>query len=151
MAWTYVTKDDLRDYVVSALVEAIDTAALGDSQADRFTNVHANTIAEVRAAVASDSKNILDQDEMKIPRSLLSATAWIICQYMAQGLGLNLTEAQLNEVQEARNRIEAVRNGDLSVEVPDSPDPTPDVQSTSAATIASQSTRRWTQESQSGL
>ena len=152
MSWVTVSREDLKMYVVSALVEAIDSAALGDAQLDRFTQVHADTIAEVRVAAKGKTSNVLDSDPAKIPQSLRSAACWIICQYMAQGLGVEMTEAQLNEVTQARQRLSDVARGDVPVEVPDSPDTTPDVQTAAnAVQLVRSSTRVYTRESMAGL
>lgn len=152
MAWVTVSREDLKMYVVSALVEAIDSAALGDAQLDRFTQVHADSIAEVRMAVASHDGNELDADTTKIPQSLRSAASWIICQYMAQGLGIELTEAQLNEVTQARQRLSDVSRGDVAVEVPDSTDTEPDAQNpANAVQLVRSSPRVYTRQSMAGL
>lgn len=152
MAWVTVTKENLRNYVVSALVDAIDEAALGESQIERFTAVHSDTIAEVRMAVASNIDNILDSDTTKIPQSLRSAAAWLICNYMAQGLGIVLTESQLAEVTSAREKLRDVANGDIAVELADVPDTTPDAQVDAAAVeLVSYSDRVYTRETMAGI
>lgn len=151
MAWVTVTIDDLKNYVVAALVDAINASALGDNQLDRFTTVQADVIAEVRGAVASNEKNVLDEDGTLIPRSLRPAAAWLIAQYMAQGLKFKFSDAQLAEVENARQLLRDVANGDRSVERPEVVDTTPDVQGGTAVAIATSETRRWTRESQSGL
>lgn len=151
MAWVTVTLDDLKMYTVAALVDALNTSALGDNQADRFTTIQADVIEEVRSAVASDEKNVLDADETLIPRSLRPAACWLIAQYLAQGLKYKLSDAQLAEVESARQLLRDVASGERSVTMPTTVDPTPDVQGGTAVAIATSETRRWTRESQSGL
>lgn len=151
MAWVTISKDDLRNYVVSALVDAIDEAALGDSQTDRFTLVQADTLAEVRMAVASSSENVLDSDATKIPQSLRSACAWLIAAYMAKGLGIELTEQQTAEIEAARQKLERVASGDLTVEVPDATDTTPDSQAGSGVELVTYSDRSFTADTMAGL
>lgn len=151
MAWVTVTKENLRNYVVSALVDAIDESALGESQIERFTSVHDDTIAEVRMAVGSNEDNILDSDTDKIPQSLRPAACWLICNYMAQGLGIVLTESQLAEVTAAREKLNDVANGDIAVEAADDPDTTPDVQGGAAVELVSYSDRVYTRDTMAGI
>jgi phage gp36-like protein len=151
MSWVTVTKENLRNYVVSALVDAIDESALGETQLERFTSVHADTIAEVRMAVASNENNILDSDTDKIPQSLRSAACWLICNYMAQGLQIQLTEQQQAEVTASREKLQAVANGDIAVETPDAPDSSPDAQGGAAVELASYSERIYTRDTMAGI
>lgn len=150
MAWVTVTKAHVENYVVAALLSAIDEAALGDSQTDRFTTVQADVTAEIRVAVASNEKNILDEDATKIPQSLRSAASWLIAGYMAQGLGVELTEQQANELSEARGRIKAVEDG-KAVEVPDVADTTLDAQSGSGVSMITGQDRVYTVSTMNGL
>ena len=74
--WISITSTaDLEHYVVAALVAAINEAALGDTQDDRFTRVQADVISEVRMAIASNKVNELDTDTTTIPKSLRPARA----------------------------------------------------------------------------
>lgn len=150
MAWITVTKAHVENYVVAALLSAIDEAALGDSQTDRFTTVQADVTAEIRMAVASNEKNILDEDSTTIPQSLRSAASWLIAGYMAQGLGVELTEQQANELTEARGRIKAVEDG-KAVEVPDVADTTLDAQSGSGVSMITGQDRVFTVSTMNGL
>lgn len=151
MAWITITQGHVENYVVAALVSAINEAALGDSQSDRFTTVQADVTAEIRMAVASDSSNILDTDTTKIPQSLRSAGAWLIAGYMAQGLGIQLTDQQANELANARERILAVSRGDLTVEQPDTADETPDGQKGQGVSMVTPQDRVFTVSTMNGL
>jgi len=151
MAWITITQAHVENYVVAALVSAINEAALGDSQTDRFTTVQADVTAEIRMAVASDSSNVLDTDTTKIPQSLRSAGAWLIAGYMAQGLGIQLTDQQANELANARERILAVSRGDLTVEQPDTADETPDGQKGQGVSMVTPQDRVFTVSTMNGL
>jgi len=151
MAWITITQAHVENYVVAALVSAINEAALGDSQTDRFTTVQADVTAEIRMAVASDSSNVLDTDTTKIPQSLRSAGAWLIAGYMAQGLGIQLTDQQANELANARERILAVSRGDLTVEQPDTADETPDGQKGQGVSMITPQDRVFTVSTMNGL
>lgn len=150
MAWITVTQAHVENYVVAALVSAINEAALGDTQTDRFTTVQADVTAEIRMAVANNEKNILDEDETTIPQSLRSAACWLIAGYMAQGLGITLTDQQANELTEARGRIKAVEDGKV-VEVPDVADTTPDAQSGAGVSMIESQDRVYTVSTMNGL
>jgi len=151
MAWITVTQAHVENYVVAALVSAINEAALGDTQEDRFTTVQADVTAEVRMAVASNSENSLDEDATTIPQSLRSAACWLIAGYMAQGLGVTLTDQQANELSNARERLLAVSRGDLTVEQPDVVDTTPDAQSGSGVSMITPQDRVYTVSTMNGL
>ena len=151
MAWITITQAHVENYVVAALVSAINEAALGDSQTDRFTTVQADVTAEIRMAVASDSSNVLDTDTTKIPQSLRSAGAWLIAGYMAQGLGIPLNDQQANELANARERILAVSRGDLTVEQPDTADETPDGQKGQGVSMITPQDRVFTVSTMNGL
>lgn len=151
MAWVTVTQAHVENYVVAALLSAIDEAALGDSQTDRFTTVQSDVTGEVRMAVASNSENVLDSDSTKIPQSLRSAASWLIAGYMAQGLGIDLTDQQANELANARQKLESVARGDLTVEQPDTVDPTPDSQSGSGVSMITGQDRVYTVSTMNGL
>lgn len=150
--WISITSTaDLEHYVVAALVTSINEAALGDTQDDRFTRVQADVISEVRMAVASNKTNELDSDTTKIPSSLRPAACWLIANYMAQGLGIALTEQQLDEVRNAREKLADVARGNLTVEEPDSVVDDSEAQAGAGAQLATYSDRTYTRDSQAGL
>ena len=150
--WIAITSTaDLEHYVVAALVTAINEAALGDTQDDRFTRVQADVISEVRMAVASNKTNELDSDTTKIPASLRPAACWLIANYMALGLGIALTEQQLDEVRNAREKLADVARGNLTVEEPDSVVDDSEAQAGAGAQLATYSDRTYTRDSQAGL
>lgn len=148
--WTSIATTDLEQFVVASMISSLNEAALGDTQDDRFTECAEQVVAEVRMAVATSGKE-LDTDATKIPRSLLGPACWLIANYMAQGLGVPLTDQQANEVSVARDLIRDVASGDRAVEVPDSTDSTPDAQTGGAAELVTSSTRCYTRTSMAGL
>lgn len=151
MAWVTIAQTDVENYVVAALVTAINTAALGDTQTDRFTRVSSDVIQQVRMSVASESENILDSDSTKIPQSLRPDACWIIAGLMAQGLGIQLTDQQANELANARERLNSVAKGDLTIEVPDAEDDSPDSQAGSGVQMITGSTPIFTRSTMAGL
>lgn len=151
MSWVTIARTDLEHYVVAALVTAIDSASLGDTQTDRFTRVGDDVVKQVRMAVASNEGNTLDSDATKIPQSLRPDACWIIAGLMAQGLGVELTDQQANEVSYARDRLKDVARGDLSVEVPDAEDDTPDAQSGAGVEMVAGATPIFTRDTMAGL
>lgn len=151
MAWVTVSQANLENYVVAALLSAINSAALGDTQSDRFTTVHSDVIANVRMAVASEPSNALDEDTTKIPQSLRPAACWIIAGLMAQGLKIELSDQQANELAYARETLERVARGDLTVETPGTVDETPDGQSGAGVTMIEGRERLFTVDTMNGL
>lgn len=152
MSWVSITSTaDLEHYVVAALVRAINEAALGDAQTDRFTRVNSDVTALVRMSVASNSENVLDSDTTKIPQSLRSDACWIIAWMMAQGLGIELTDQQANEVSNARERLQQVARGSLTIEKPDTEDTEPDGQSGAGLEMITGNDRIFTVSTMNGL
>lgn len=151
MSWVSLVKADLEHYVVAALVSSIDSAALGDTQTDRFTRVCADVVQQVRMAVATQSENVLDTDSTKIPQSLRPDACWIIAALMAQGLGIVLTDQQNNELTNARERLKEVARGDLVVEVPDTADTSPDAQTGAGLEMIAGQTPIFTRTTMAGL
>ena len=150
--WISITSTaDLEHYVVAALVAAINEAALGDTQDDRFTRVQADVISEVRMAIASNKTNELDTDTTTIPKSLRPAACWLIANYMAQGLGISLTEQQLDEVRNAREKLSDVARGNLTIEEPDSVVDDSEAQAGAGAQLATYTDRTYTRDTQAGL
>lgn len=148
--WTTIARSNLDMFVVSALVESLDQAALADDQTERFASVRDTVVNEIRMAIATAQRD-LDTDTTKIPNSLLAAGCWMIAGYMATGLGVELLEQQANELQNARDLIRDVARGDRTVETPDSYDATPDAQTGGNAELVSYSTRSYTRDTMSGL
>jgi hypothetical protein len=144
MAWVTVSFEDCKNYVVGALVNAIDQSALDGAQLDRFTQVQSDVIAQVRMACATNTATILDEDATKIPQSLRPAAAWLICGMMAKGLGYALDEQQIAEYNDAKDLLAQVARGDRTVENADTDDTTPDAQAGSSIELVSASTSLYT-------
>lgn len=151
MAWVTIAQTDLEHYVVAALVSSINSAALGDTQTDRFTRVGSDVVQQVRMAVSSNTENTLDTNSSKIPQSLRPDACWIIAGLMAQGLGVQLNDQQANELANARERLNSVSRGDLKVEVPDSYDDSPDAQTGSGVEMIAGSEPIFTRSKMAGL
>ena len=63
--WITLTKADLYNSKVAALIDAADAVSLGQSQTDRSSGVIGDVTLEIRRRVARC--NQLDQDTTKIP------------------------------------------------------------------------------------
>lgn len=151
MAWVTVSFEDCKNYVVGALVNAIDQSALDGAQLDRFTQIHSDTIAEIRMAISKDPSNILDSDATKIPQSLRPHAAWLICGRMAAGIGYDLQDQQLALFNEANQMLKDLRAKLITVEVPDTDDTTPDAQAGSSIELVAVSTSLFTATTMASL
>jgi len=71
--WISITKADLYNSKVAALIDAADSASLGQGQQDRITGIIADVTLEIRRRVAK--ANQLDQNTAAIP-GLRSPWKW---------------------------------------------------------------------------
>jgi len=114
--WITIAVTDLNDYLVAAQVNALRTAALASGQADPFTNVMRDVIAEVRFKIQSCPANKLSATAYTIPPELKKTACYLILESMQNRIpALKLTEdqkgqvdravAQLNRIADCRDKI----------------------------------------------
>lgn len=115
--WITITKETLYEAKVAALIDACDSAALGD-QAERAAGIIQGVINEVRNAVASCSSNKVDADTTKVPDGLRDLTVDLIIARLKGTLEIPLTKDESDNITWRRSQLKAVAAGDLVVDQP---------------------------------
>jgi phage gp36-like protein len=119
--WTAIATADLKDAKVAALIEAMQTAALGSGQTDPTPNIVANVVARIRAEIKGCAANQLDSDTTKIPADLKSLACRMIVREMQSRLQLPLNEDERQEKRDDLRYLERIANCDVPVVAPDNP------------------------------
>lgn len=152
MQWIVITADHLNDYLVAAQVEALRTAALGDSQVDPFTSVMPDVANRIRRKIESSPKmNQVSATPNAVPPELKTAACVLIIQAMQGRLNtLRLTADQVRLIEQAEADLKAIAKGEDVVGKPDDP-LQGEAQVGGGITLVSDTTRRATREKMNGL
>ncbi len=118
MAWISITTDTLKEAKVAALIEACDSAALGDGQSNRSAGLIQGVINEVRNAVASCTTNRVESDTTKVPESLRDLTVDLIIARLKGAVEIQLTQDERENLSYRRSQLKAVAACDLVVDQP---------------------------------
>jgi len=117
--WITITKADLYNSKVAALIDAADTASLGAGQPDRSTGVIADVTLEIRRRVAKS--NQLDQNASAIPAGLKPLAVDLVYCRLKNALELALSEDERLFLKQRELQLERVADGRDVVEPPDNP------------------------------
>lgn len=105
--------------LMAAQLAALRTAALGAGQTDPFTGARTAVVAEVRAAIQSCDTNSVSTDTGTVPPELLSATCYLMMAELQTRLpSMKLSESQMDQVKEARRKLERIAECKLAVSAP---------------------------------
>lgn len=121
MSWIALTTDTLKEAKVAALIEACDSAALGDDQPNRAAGLIQGVVNEVRNAVASCRANQVDEDTTKIPESQRDLAVDLIIARLKNAIEQPLTEDERDNVTERRRQLRDIAACELVVDQPDNP------------------------------
>jgi hypothetical protein len=121
--WIPITLANIYDAKVAALVDACDTAALGNGQANRSAGLIAGVVREIRDAVASCSLNRLDQNASAIPSGLKDLAVRRIIWALKGALELDVTDAEKIDFSADTTALKEIRDGTRKIEQPDNPLP----------------------------
>jgi hypothetical protein len=121
MSWIVIDIETLKEAKVAALIEALDTEALGSGQPNRAAGLIQGVVNEVRLAVASCAANQVDEDPTKIPDGLRDLTVDLINARLKNTLEYALTQDERDTVAERRRQLRDVAACDLVVDQPDDP------------------------------
>lgn len=119
--WTAIAVADLKDVKVSALVEALRTAALGSGQDDPVEESIANVVARIRAEIKGCAANQLDSDTTKIPNDLKGLACRMVVREMQSRLQIPLNEDERQEKRDDLRYLERIAACDVPVAAPDDP------------------------------
>lgn len=122
VAWVTIAVADLEHYLVAAQVSAMNTAALGGSQTDRFTRVMTDVVNRIRSKIESCHTNHLSATPLTVPPSLRGGACLLIIAGMQSSIpSLRLTEDQRKEVETFEKDLDLVAECKLAVEEPTNP------------------------------
>lgn len=119
--WIPITSEDLRDAKAAALVEALQTGALGEGQDDPTPEITASAIARIRAEIKASPSHQLDAGEDLIPRSLKALATRMILREMQSRLQMPLTSEEQQQLSQDEQHLSRVARGEVAVEDPDTP------------------------------
>jgi hypothetical protein len=121
MSWLALTLDTLYEAKVAALVDACDSAALAEGQANRAAGIIQGVVSEIRNAVATCKNNRVDSDTTKIPNSQRDLAVDLIVARLKNTLEMPLTEDERTNVSERRRQLRDIAECKLVVDEPDVP------------------------------
>lgn len=131
--WRTITAADLRETKASALVDAFESAALGDGQADPVPNTIIKVCDRIRAEIQSSKKYLVSATPHSIPPSLIELAGNLIAWRMQGRLNvlsaLPITDQDKIDHSEDLKYLERIARGDVTIEVPSDPEAVPEVQS----------------------
>ena len=148
--WITITKADLYDTKVAALVDQVDAISLGAGQTERTTDIIAAVTAEIRRKCAH--MNALDADLTKIPGGLKTLALDLIACRIKSALEMELNQDERNLLLARERDLNRIADGKDLVDLPDNPvNTSATMQSGGSAQIVSQKTRLATRERLDGL
>lgn len=114
--WVSITIDTLYEASVAALIDACDSAALAEGQANRAAGLIQGVVDDVRLKVASCASNRVDEDVTTVPKGLRDLTVDLITARLKKAVQIDLTaderdgvtrhERRLNRVADCKERID---------------------------------------------
>lgn len=135
--WITITTATLNEAKIAALIEACDTAALGDGQANRASGLIQGVVDEIRLAVGTCQKNKVDADATKIPKGLRDLAVDLIIARLKKAIERPLTDDEARDVTERRRQLRDVAKCDFAVDQPDDA-VAPEVQSSAGVKVIRQ-------------
>lgn len=150
-AWITIALADLKDFLVGAQVNAVNTAALDSGQSARFTNVMTAVVNQMRVKIESCNQNQLSETALTIPPSLKEHACMFIVEALQGSIpGLKLDEDQRRRLTRLHEDLQAVMKCELKVETPTDPLEPASVQGNVLPSITER-TRYFDRDSQDGL
>jgi hypothetical protein len=153
--WIEITADQLIDAKAAPLVAQLRNAVLADGQSDPVDDHLAAGIAQVRNAIGSSGKFLLDARLAAVPLALKFLTLRCVLRSMQSRLNavgaLELSETEQKEWDKDDAILKAIAAGDLAVEIPDIPLQTPTTQSKAGRPRISERPLNFTRGHQDGI
>jgi len=138
--WIAITKADLYNSKVAALIDAANTTSLGAGQQDRTTGVIADVTLEIRRKVGRC--NVVDQDTTKIPGGLKPLAVDLIFCRLKIALEMDLSESERSIMTARQRDLDRIADGKDMVDAPDNPIAAPVVQDIPAPAFGDKPHRR---------
>lgn len=152
VAWITIAVTDLNNYLVAAQVGAVNTAALGSGQTDRFTEVKTSVLNRIRNKIESCANNRLSLTPLTIPPSLKACACLLIIEGLQSSIpSLKLSEDQVRQIEKYEADLTAIAKCELTVEEPTDPLDPGNAQTGGAVEVFTDNTRRFTRRTMDGL
>ena len=148
-AWLTIKAADLEDYQVSALVEALRSAALGSNQADPFDAIAADRIAYIRNRIAG--RVSLSGTASTVPPELKTCACWLILEAMLSRLSMDPEQQQERMISRAYKDLDIAGTPSFPITAPDDAAPEADVQSGGSISVVTSPYNQPTRHSMDGL
>ena len=114
--WISISTEDVYDYLAAEQAAALQSEALGDTQADPLPTLIADVVARIRAEVRGNSSNVVDATSNTIPPELRGAAmALIVESAQARLPSLEMTDDQVRLANAAGALLKRVADGDVGV------------------------------------
>ncbi len=126
--WIAITPANLNNAKVSALVDALRMAALGNNQTDRAPEIIQAVVDRIRTEVKGCKNNILDSDPTKIPKSLKAIAVRMMLWDLKNALEFEVTEAEKIDHGNDENFLKRVASCEIPVNLADNPETVEEVQ-----------------------
>lgn len=118
MPWIAITIDTLKEAKVAALIEACDSAALGDAQPNRAAGIIQGVVNSVRNAISGCKSRTIDTDTTKIPEALRDLCVGLMIPALKDTINQALTDYEKSTLDWARRELEKIRKCDYPIENP---------------------------------
>jgi hypothetical protein len=155
MRWITITPAMLDTAKAASFVEALGTAALGENQDNPLPGIITSVTNRIRMEIAAGGKTRLSADPGKIPPSLKSIALRFIIREGNQRINimdaLPSSEDDSEAIRQDIRFLERIARGEITVEEPDDPEPSPTVQTTAALPRFGGPRRHFTREQQEGV
>lgn len=117
--WITISVEDVEGYLLAPQLNALRSAALGQTQGDPLPGIIADAIEHVRAKIASCARNLLDADPATIPPSLKAQCCYTaIFRAQLRIPVLKMTEHQIKAYDDAREDLNRIASCVDAVEQP---------------------------------
>lgn len=120
-SWIEIKVKDLYDYLVSPQVDILRKRMLADGQDDPLIDIITDITARIRAEISGNVRNVLSSNESEIPPDLKSIACYLIMECAQSRIpALKQTDDQVRLVNDAREYLKRIAQGEVQVSSPDS-------------------------------
>lgn len=119
--WIPITTDTLKEAKIAALIDACDSAALGDGQMNRADGLIAGVVKDIRNYVSTCKRNRVEEDISTIPESLRDLAVDLIIARLKGAIEQPLTEDERNNLIDRRRQLRDIAKCELAVDQPQNP------------------------------
>ncbi|MEI8288776.1 MAG: hypothetical protein WCH99_04840 [Verrucomicrobiota bacterium] len=146
-----ITIATLYEAKVAPLIDAANSRAKKDGQADRVPGIIQGRIDHIRRKIASCKRNRLDTDVTAIPTGLKDIAVTLIIEKLKISIEQELSQDERASVSRAETDLNRIASGDDVIEQPDNPLPSYQEMQVSQGVTAKAGQRRATREKMEGL